>query len=188
MLDTLEETGSGAYVMLDIVGGTEWAVVVMAVGTTIVCLWLVIRVQGDMLIRTQSDVPDDDLQAADVMVELINETKDSIVLHDDGNDSGMSVYNNAKVIDAFRGRIEERGIKVRCLFNDQGQLRLLTLLDDVPDHIDIMYAYERPPNDIHYKIVDGGRYVLLSRHERGAGERRYTLHTAKWRPGQHVVG
>ena len=106
--------------MLDVVGGTEWAVLVMAVGTIIVCLWLVIRVQGDMLIRTQSDVPTDDLQAADVMVELINETEDSIVIHDDGNDPGVSVYNNAKVIDAFRGRIEERGIKVRCLFKRSG--------------------------------------------------------------------
>ena len=110
--------------MLDVVGGTEWAVLVMAVGTTIVCLWLVIRVQGDMLIRTRSDVPNDDLQAADLMVKLISQTKDSIVIHDDGNDSAMSVYNNAAVVDAFRGRIEERGIKVRCLFNDRDQLRL----------------------------------------------------------------
>ena len=166
--------------MLDVVGGTEWAVIGMAVGTTIVCLWLVIRVQGDMLIRTHPDVRNDDLQAADLMVKLINQTKDSIVIHDDGNDSAMSVYNNAKVVDAFRRRIDERGIKVRCLFNDQDQLRLLTLLNDAPDNVDIMYAYERPPNDIHYKIVDGGKYVHLSRHEHGASERRYTLHTAKW--------
>lgn len=31
------------------------------------------------------------MQAADLMVALINQTKDSIVIHDDGNDSAMSV-------------------------------------------------------------------------------------------------
>ena len=155
--------------MLNAAGGIEWAVVLLTVGTVIACLCLVIRAQGGMLIRTQPNVLNDYRQAADLMVKLVSQTKDSIVIHD-----------NAEVVDAFRRRIARCDIKVRCLSNDRDSLRLLTLLDEAPDNIDIMYADERPPNDIHYKIVDGGKYVHLSRHEHGASERHYTPHTAKW--------
>ena len=67
------------------------------------------------------------------------------------------------------------------LFNDREELKLLELADgECRNNISIWYAGgDRPENDVHYKIVDGGRLVHLSAHAHGASERSYVLRKAE---------
>ena len=123
-----------------------------------------------------------------MLIDLINKTRNSLVIHDDGNDSGESVYNNDWVVAAMRDRIQQRRrLKVKCLFNDREDLKLLELADgECKDNISVWYAGgDRPKNDIHYKVVDGGRLVHVSAHEHGASERGYVLCRAEpwWAAG-----
>ena len=87
-----------------------------------------------------------------------------------------------QVIDALRQRIKRRPrLSVQCLFNDREDLKLLCLArGEGRANIDIWYTKgSRPDNDLHYKIVDGGKFVHLSSHAHGASERRYVLRKAE---------
>ena len=118
-----------------------------------------------------------------MFLDLVKAARQSIMIHDDGNDSSESVYNNFKVIGALRDSIEMHGVIVKCLFNDDNQqLGLLNLARDFPDNVKIWYLDgDRPQRDIHYKIVDDGKLVHLSEHDYGSDERDYVLRKAnKW--------
>ena len=98
----------------------EWIVISMYAVAFVYCLWLLVNAQGDLLvndaINTISGGNDDQL-AMDMFIDLIEATKKSIVIHDDGDDSPTSVYNNKKVMDCLRSRVQDKGIHVQCLFN-----------------------------------------------------------------------
>ena len=103
---------------MDMIEGAEWIVVTIFLVAFLVGTYLVVSVQGDMRVHDESGENDDD-QAADMFIDLIKQTRRRIVIHDDGNDSPESVYNNDQVMVAIRDRIRQRGIEVRCLFNDK---------------------------------------------------------------------
>lgn len=166
---------------MEMVQGAEWVVVAIFVAASLAGLFLVVSAQGDMNLREETGENDDD-QAAAMLIDLINRARNSLVIHDDGNAAAESVYNNDRVVAAMRERIRQRPrLKVQCLFNDREDLKLLELADgESKRNISIWYAGgERPPNDVHYKIVDGGRLVHLSAHEHGASERSYVLRKAE---------
>ena len=161
--------------------GAEWIVVAIFATASLAGLFLVVSAQGDMRLREEAGENDDD-QAAAMLIDLVNKARSSLVIHDDGNDSAESVYNNDGVVDAIRDRIRQRRrLKVKCLFNDREELKLLELADgECRNNISVWYAGgDRPDNDIHYKIVDGGRLVHLSAHAHGASERGYVLRKAE---------
>ena len=174
---------------MDMIEGAEWIVVTIFLVAFLVGTYLVVSVQGDMRVHDESGENDDD-QAADMFIALIKQTRRRIVIHDDGNDSPESVYNNDQVMVAIRDRIRQRGIEVRCLFNDEEQpLKLLDLArsEECRGHILVWYMKgDRPDQDIHYKIVDDGKLVHLSRHEHRASERGFVLRKApRWAMGTH---
>ena len=166
---------------MDIVQGAEWLVLAVLFAAVIICAYLALSAQPDMALVEERDENDDD-QAAEMMIDLINKTRHSLVIHDDGNDSPQSVYNNDRVIAALRQRIRQRPrIAVECLFNDRDDLKLRRLAETSHrPNIKIWYATGgRPENDLHYKIVDGGKLVHLSSHAHGASERGYVLRKAE---------
>ena len=166
---------------MEMIQGAEWVVVAIFLTASLAGLFLVVSAQGDMNLREETGENNDD-QAAAMLIDLINKTRHSLVIHDDGNDSSESVYNNDQVVAAIRDRIQQRRhLRVKCLFNDREELKLLGLADgECKNNISIWYACgERPRNDIHYKIVDGGRFLRLSAHEHGASERGYVLRKAE---------
>lgn len=169
---------------MDMIQGAEWIVVAILVAGFLTSVYLIASVQGDLRMREESGLNTDE-QATTMFIRLLNQTRRRIDIHDDGNDFAGSMYNSPKVIGALRERIQERSIKVRCLFNDADQpLELLNLArtDEFGSHIEVWYLRGgRQEPDTHYKIVDGGRLVHLSRHARGAGERGYRLRKAlRW--------
>ena len=168
---------------MDMIQGAEWIVVAILVTGFITSMYLIVSVQGDL--RREESGLNTDEQAKTMFIGLLSQTRQRIDIHDDGNDFEGSMYNSAEVIDVLRERIQKRSIKVRCLFNDANQsLELLNLAqsEEFGNHIEVWYLKGgRQEPDIHYKIVDGGRFVHLSSHEHGASERGYRLRKAsRW--------
>ena len=169
---------------MEMIQGLEWLVLLMAATGLLFSMFIIVSVQGDLRLQQETDLNTDE-QATTMFIQLLDATRYQIDIHDDGNDSEGSIYNNPKVIDALENRIRKRGIKVRCLFNDADQpLKILALArsEEFQEYVEIWYLNgDRPNPDIHYKIVDNGRLVHLSRHEHGASERRYVLRKAlRW--------
>lgn len=168
---------------MDMIQGAEWMVVAILVVGILTSLYLIASVQGDL--RREESGLNTDEQATEMFIDLLNQTRHRIDIHDDGNDFAGSMYNSPEVIGVLRERIKKRNIKVRCLFNDADEpLELLKLAraEEFGSYIEIWYLRGgRQEPDIHYKIVDGGRLVHLSRHEHGESERGYRLRKAlRW--------
>ena len=169
---------------MDTIQGAEWIVIAILVASFLICTYLIASVQGDLRLREEYGLNTDE-QATAMFIGLLNQTRRHIDIHDDGNDFAGSMYNSPEVIDALRERIQKRKIKVRCLFNDADeQLELLSLAQTKKfgNHIEIWYLKGgRQEPDTHYKIVDGGRLVHLSRHGHGDSERGFRLRKAlRW--------
>ena len=169
---------------MEMIQSAEWAVLAILAAGFLISLYLIVSVQGDLRLREESGLNTDE-QATAMFIGLLNQTRRRIDIHDDGNDFADSMYNSPEVIDALRERIRKRNIKVRCLFNDADQpLELLELArsEEFRNRIEIWYLNGgRQEPDTHYKIVDSGRLVHLSRHEHGASERGYRLRKAlRW--------
>lgn len=146
-------------------------------------VWLLIGAQGDLMIDDTMNGENDDEMVSRTFLKLVAETQKSLVIHDDGGNSPNSVYNNDDVIEALRQRIQDCGIEVKCLFNEADEpIKLLDLAREFPSNVSIRYLDEgRPEHDIHYKIVDNGKLMYLSRHDRGQGDRKYVYRKAnKW--------
>ena len=158
--------------------GAEWIGVVIMAFAVLAGVLLVVSAHGDMKVKTHYENNDDE-EAADVMVDLIQRTSWRLVVHDDGNDTPASIYNNERVINALDERMaKRRWLQVRCLFNYKGQpLKFLRLIDKYGGRMKVWYTTKRPDGDIHYKIVDGGKMVHLSVHKPEVDQRRYSLRT-----------
>ncbi|MCY4129035.1 MAG: hypothetical protein OXG15_07310 [Gammaproteobacteria bacterium] len=168
---------------MEMIQGAEWIVLAILASGFLTSLYLIASVQGDL--RREESGLNTDKQATKMFIGLLKQTRQRIDIHDDGNDFEGSMYNSPEVIDVLRERIEKQNIKVRCLFNDANQpLELLSLAqtEEFRSHIEIWYLRGgRQEPDIHYKIVDGGRLIHLSRHEHGESERGYRLRKAlRW--------
>lgn len=169
---------------MDMVQGAEWAILAVVAASFLVCLYLVVSVQGDLRMLEEYGENTDE-QARDMFMDLLGQTRRRIVIHDDGNYFPGSVYNDPNVIDALRERARRRKIRVRCLFNDADEeLGLIKLArsEESRGQIEVwkLRGGRREP-DVHYKIVDSGRLVHLSRHDHGASEREYRLRKAvRW--------
>lgn len=161
--------------------GVEWLIVAIFAIAFLVSLYLVISVQGDMRLKIEKGENTDE-QATKMFIDLIKSTRSSLVIHDDGDDSTKSMYNSSEVVDALEQQIRKHpNLQIKCWFNDREDIKLVDLADgSYEENFRIWYSEgERPDNDIHYKIVDGGRLVHLSRHEHGASEREYFLRRAE---------
>ncbi len=167
---------------MELIQGAEWVVIAILAAGFLTSAFLIASVQGDLRLREESGLNTDE-QATEMFIDLVNQTRHQIDIHDDGNDFSGSMYNSQDVMDALRERIGRRNIKVRCLFNDADQsLELLNLArsEEIRNRIEIWYLNGgRQEPDTHYKIVDSGRLVHLSRHGHGASERGYRLRKAQ---------
>ena len=169
---------------MEMIQGAEWGVIIILVVGFLTSMILIISVQGDIRLREEVGENTDD-HATDMFIRLVNHTNRQIVIHDDGDNFKNSIYNNEDVIALLRERIRNHKIKVRCLFNYKDQpLKLLELSrsSEFQKYIEVWYPKGgRQEPDIHYKIVDSGKLVHLSKHDPGAIKRGYRLRKAlRW--------
>ena len=161
--------------------GLEWLLVAILVIAFLVSAYLIASVQGDLYVSVERGESNDD-QATAMFIDLLKQTRHNIIIHDDGDNSPGSMYNRQDVICAIKSQIEMYGnLRIKCLFNDEENLKILEIADGkYKVNFEIWYSKDHRPNDdIHYKIVDGGRLVHLSKHEHGAGESEYILRSVK---------
>ena len=86
-----------------------------------------------------------------------------MLIHDDGNSTDDTIYNNEEVVNSIRECVA-RGVIIQCLFNVNEDLTMVNELRE-HDKIEFHYLDSDPPDcDIHYKIIDFGRKLYLSRH------------------------
>ena len=157
--------------------GVEWLFLMAFVVVSLYCLYLVLSAQPDMSIRDTRGV-NTDYVAAQIFMDMVTQARHSIVIHDDGNDMPGSIYNNDDVIEVVRRQVKKYPeLEIQCWFNNKDDIKLLQLIDgENRANFKVWYTEgSRPPQDIHYKIVDQGAIVYLSRHRHGERESGYTL-------------
>ena len=161
---------------MSILGG---AIAVIGIIAAIVCMGIVFRnLRNAIVIRSivfERKEGNNNEQAVLNTVELIKEAKDEIEIFDDGDFFPGSAYEDNRVIDAVKDKLNKNpNFKFRFLFNiGDNKLRLIQTFYG-SDKIEI-YARKdqtRPP-DRHYRIIDGGVKGTLSEHDVGDGPRTY---------------
>lgn len=127
--------------------------------------------------KVQSGRNDDDA-AVRTFVRVVDAAKESLVVHDDGNKMADTLYDNNDAICAVRRQLEkEKTLRIRFLLNEEADLAMVRALRaEFPSRTELRYMRDgRPPDDIHYKIADGGAIGHLSDHEPGQPERHFKL-------------
>ena len=141
-----------------------------------IVLWL--RMADSLRMGVQTGLNDDDA-AVHTFISVVNAAKDTLIVHDDGNEMEGTVYNDEHAISAVRRQLEkQKNLKVRFLFNEQAKLKMVDeLRSKFPARVEVRYMRDGRPqeDDIHYKIADAGIVGHLSDHEHGHPERHFKL-------------
>lgn len=158
--------------------GTIVATVLLVLGAAVVvvCGYFVWWAHGYLLVLVTRGT-NDDAAATTMFIGLVNEAKQDMIIHDDGDSTEASVYNNEQAVEAVRRRLQEhRDLEIKCFFNKEGETRMASLSKQFPGRFQVRYLQgERPGNDIHYKIIDGGCKAYLSVHDMGGCDREYEM-------------
>ena len=139
----------------------------------IVCWWY----WDSMKVEVVSGV-NDDSTAASTFIKILERAQETLVIYDDGNKMEGTIYDDPNVIKSFRDCLtRNKSLIVSCLFNDKDNLDLVQIMRaEHPDRFKVWYRRgNRPPNDVHYKIADGGIVGHISAHAHGQPERRFKL-------------
>ena len=162
--------------------GPEWIVIVIFLLGFGLSTYLLVSAMGDRGI-TEYSADFNDEQSASAMIKLVQASNRELIIHDDGINSSNSVYNNERVLDAMRKRLQEcPRLRIRCLFNFDERLKLLDLAKSEGGRIEVWHTGNRRPLfDTFYKIVDGGKSVHLSFLDREERKRRCLIRkTPRW--------
>lgn len=150
------------------------AIIFFGVVPALVLWW---RMADSLKMNIQSGSNDDDA-AVRTFIRVVEAAKETLIVHDDGNKMDHTLYDNNDAICAVRRQLEkERALRIRFLFNKKANLDMVEALrSEFPSRTEVKYMHDgRPPNDIHYKIADGGIIGHLSDHEPGQPDRHFKL-------------
>ena len=150
----------------------DWTLVI---GATVLVLLLVAFVVAVWLAHEYSllrvtDVENDNEDAIVYFLAVLHRAERELLVHDDGHDKNpSSLYNDQNAVKAVRERLRERpDLRIRCLLNFNKGVKMADLTAEFDDRFQVRYLHQRPKNDVHFKIADGGRMAYLSTHEQGA--------------------
>ena len=109
------------------------------------------------------------------LIELLKMTKKEIVIFDDGD---PVLYDDQVLVKAFEDKIKELPLlKVRCFFNSPATTLFSKTFENY-ENVEIMCGEgreNRPPNEVHFKIIDNGLVGYLSIHDPGSPDRRVKI-------------
>ena len=120
----------------------------------------------------------DDTGALNSVLWLIEEARDSLEIFDDGNRMTESIYEQQRLIDALREKLDTHpDFRVTCFFNDSARdLRFRRAFAGHPQ-VEVFAGLDperqSQKKEVHYKIVDGGRIGYVSQHGHSESERLY---------------
>lgn len=118
-----------------------------------------------------------DFQAIDVFIKLLSLAEEKVEVFDDGNKMDGSIHESEEVIQVLEDKLAGNPqFQALYFFNDNENLRLTQHFDG-EDRVKIHFArdYTRPTDQIHYKLIDGGRLAHLSTHGHGQEERNFEV-------------
>ena len=154
-----------------------WWFANIVVGTgVILCLVVAVRIiyrgWAFLQVSTTSDW-NSDHTAVEHFVALLNEAEKNMVVYDDGNKMEGSIYESQEIVEAVRQKLSENPhFRLSCYFNF-GDSTLFTEAFAGSPGVQIEVGQgDRPDDDVHYKIIDGGLKAHLSRHKLSSKKRR----------------
>lgn len=157
--------------------GTTVAIILQVSGVAVVmvCVVIVWRAQAFLSVGVTRGVNDNDT-AVSMFICLVNKVENEMIIHDDGDNTEDSIYNNDNAIEAVRKRLREhKDLTIKCFFNEKEEIKMVSLGKQFPGRFVVRYRQgERPDYDIHYKIIDG-RKGYLSVHDPGGRSRKYEM-------------
>ena len=147
----------------------------LCLGIVVVCFVLIVRTNVRLRVAVLSGT-NDDHQATQRFLTLLREMETDMIIHDDGDSTATTLYNNNDVVALVRERLDAGGVTIRCLFNKREDIEMVNKLSS-RDNFEVHYwpdGSPLPSPDLHYKIIDCGKKAYLSRH-RDDGEREYEM-------------
>ena len=159
---------------MDAITVTEGLLAAVALAVT---TWMAWRLYDNLSVRFVQG-KNDDSTVGELFTQLLRDVERDLIIHDDGDNSNRSMYNDPSIVDEIRVCLNEKAaLNVRMYFNKRGDLEVNALTEAFPDRVSIRYnTGERSPSDIHYKIIDGGMQGHLSRHALGCSEREFEFY------------
>ena len=134
-------------------------VVVVAVSVWLTCEHSLIRV---------TDVKNDNDEAIKHFLAVLSHAERELLIHDDGDKAHESLYDDEATVDAVRERLRTcPDLWIRCLLNFNQGVKMAALSKDYGSRFQVRYLGQRPDDDVHFKIADGGKMAYLSTHHGG---------------------
>ena len=141
----------------------------------VVILILVLRTNSRLSVAITRGENDDN-EAARYFRELVCDMEKQMIIHDDGDSTCTTLYNNDEVVEAVKERLlRDSHLAITCLFNKRDSIKMIDLVDDLPNFKVFYVPEDDQKNGIHYKIIDRGRKAYLSKHCPGSTDRQYEL-------------
>ena len=142
-------------------------VLALVVVAAVVSVWLA---HAHSLLRV-TDVEDDNEDAIGHFRAVLDRAEREFLMHDDGDKTDGSLYDDRETIEAVRERLRVcPHLKIRCLLNFNADVEMAALSGDYDGRFEVRYLHQRPVNDVHFKIADGGKMAYLSVHPKGVTE------------------
>ena len=139
-------------------------VVVAAVSVWLTCEHSLIRV---------TDVKNDNDEAIAHFLAVLSHAERELLVHDDGDKAHGSLYEDEATVKAVRERLRTcPDLQIRCLLNFNQGVKMAALSKDHGSRFQVRYLGQRPADDVHFKIADGGKMAYLSTHPQGVAERK----------------
>lgn len=147
-----------------------FTIVILSVAGVVIIL-LMLKSSIYLYALREGGINNDD-RATETFRDLVQSMREEILIHDDGEQG--SFYDDPEIVGLIKSRLQE-GCRVRCLFNHNNpSLRLLEIQGQKNFEVQYTPKWFLDETNLHYKIVDGGRLVYLSRH-RSDGHREFEL-------------
>lgn len=167
-----------------------WWVVNCAVGAVVMlCLIaaIVILYRGLAFLRVSTEMDwNSDKTAVENFLGLLQDAKESMIVHDDGNKMEGSIYQDDQVIEAVRLKLSENPeFRLSCYFNFDDAMPFTKAFEEHPRVRIATGRGDRSDGAVHYKIIDGGLKAHVSRHKIASKERRYRVIDCTRVPKRH---
>lgn len=154
------------------------AIVLVLLGTVYLGWLLFLIGEHGRVSRTELRINDGTVTKEE-FIRLLDQARDVMIVHDDGDKVADSIYDNREIIEKVRKKLDEStNFKIRCLFNyDNPDLLFRKAALDLP-RIEIKVRKSdsgHVENGLrsHYKVIDDGSQAYLSWHHTGSPERFY---------------
>ncbi len=120
-----------------------------------------------------TDVEKDNTDAIRHFLAVLGQAEHELLVHDDGDKTHGSLYDDEDTVQTVRERLRTcPDLAIRCLLNFKADVRMADLSKEYGSRFQVRYLHQRPADDVHFKIADGGKMAYLSIHPQGVAERK----------------